>query len=436
MSGAERAICERTIDPVSAANGARPPIFAFGMNAWSTVWADRQFILATLAKRGWPVVYTSGALRIWERESVLWTKSSLTSRFTMNDGVLTCQAGRIPPRWQRFKSWDKTVMAYHRRQLMARLKNCDFDQMIMFVTHPVFSDYLDVFKPRCLVYSVHDGYHLMPGWTDRLADCTQRLMDAADIVVCSNRWMLQKQSLERYENKIYELPHGVDLTSFSFGQEHGEPEDLASIPHPRIAYFGTLNYKVDFSLIAHVAEQRSDWHWVLIGPQGQSNDENFSNEPAIMSQWKKCKSLPNVHFLGAKPRTEVGNYARFMDVLTMCYRQDGGGWWNCIQPLKLFEYMAVGKPIVSNDLIAARPYANLIWVARNPAEWIDALELSIASHDPSLAATLQAVARKNTWDERIDRLEGWLDAMLATKQASMLGDQATVSRLPGRLAST
>jgi hypothetical protein len=91
----------------------------------------------------------------------------------------------------------------------------------------------------------------------------------------------------------------------------------------------------------------------------------------------------------------------------MCYRTDPGGWWVAIYPLKLHEYLAVGRPVVSADLEAVRPFMSVLSIAVTVDEWISAIEQAL-DEEPSMVEARRTVARANTWDDRVDQLMGWL----------------------------
>jgi len=101
----------------------------------------------------------------------------------------------------------------------------------------------------------------------------------------------------------------------------------------------------------------------------------------------------------------VPSYAAHMDVNTMCYRQQGDGWWLGISPLKLFEYLAVGKPIVSSDVEAVRGHAHLIHIARTDEEWLHALQTALTAGGPGTPNQRIAAAFDNSWDHRVSDIE-------------------------------
>jgi glycosyltransferase involved in cell wall biosynthesis len=181
---------------------------------------------------------------------------------------------------------------------------------------------------------------------------------------------------------------------------------LANIPRPRIANIGALNRKIDFALISEIANIRPDWHWVLIGRVHQSELS------ADMEEWRygldDCRALPNVHFLAERPRASIPAYLNHMDVNTICYRIHQNDWVVSGYPVKLNEYLAVGKPIVAAAQEAIVQYfSSVVDVARNKEEWLAAIERALAG-GVGTPEQRRAVALENSWETRVDLLERWL----------------------------
>jgi glycosyltransferase involved in cell wall biosynthesis len=184
---------------------------------------------------------------------------------------------------------------------------------------------------------------------------------------------------------------------------------LQRISHPRIGYVGSLNLKVNFSLIATVAVQKPEWQWVLVGPVLESAFTSSPGAAVSAEGLSACRKLANVHFLGPKSVRNVARYMAHMDVNTMCYRNDPGGWWNAIYPLKLHEYLAVGHPVVTTDIESLRPFSSVLAIVDSPGAWIDAIDDALSTGGVGTRRERQQVALANTWEQRIDQLVKWLD---------------------------
>jgi glycosyltransferase involved in cell wall biosynthesis len=362
---------------------------------------SRQQFLSRLARRCWPVVYSTGALSIWERESESWQRAGWRSRKRSTDGILLHEAGRSPFRWERFPAWDRFVIRYHGRRLSHLVEEQKATGSIAYIWNPQFAPYLARLQYDWLIYHATDLHAQMPGWSAQTADMEAELVSRADAVVATSPSIL-RHLLGMRPKRVQLLLSGVDAELFSAGAESPCPADLAAIPRPRIGYSGNINIKVDFSLVATIAKQRQDWHWVFVGP---INFKVIRQDPLMAGAYQICRNLPNVHFLGNKPYTELPAYEAYMDVNTLCYRVEEGGWWTGLSPMKLYEYLAVGKPIVGVPLETVGPYQPVVEIAVGAENWIAAIARSLGNGGVGSTERRRAMAFENTWDERTDVLE-------------------------------
>src|SRR5580704_12226439 len=374
------------------------PIIVLASSSWTGRRVNSQHLISRLAQRGWPVVYSSGAMYSWERSRPEWRSARWYGTSEALEGVLVDDPGRLAPRWRRFPAWDRLAIHVHLNRLLKYLCNPSRDELICYVFDPIFLPYARQLHARYLVFHIYDAFELTPEFTDELWDWEIALAEEADLLVVTSRGMIGSFSHD-LRAKALELPNGVEAERF-MAEPQECPSDLALIPRPRIGYAGAINAKVDLALMIAIAKQRPDWHWVLIGTS------------ILDDQWQILRNLPNVHWLGDKSYSEMPSYLHNMDVNTMCYVTDGVGWWIHGYPLKMHELLAVGKPIVSTALATILPFSHVVEIARTPEQWIEALERALNSGGRGTTAERRAVALKNTWDQRVDLLESRLRKMI------------------------
>jgi glycosyltransferase involved in cell wall biosynthesis len=383
--------------------GITRPIIAFGGNSWDPYWQTRQHVLSRLAARGWPVVYSTGPFFVWDQFSPRWNDARWRDRTEILDGVCVYWPGRWQMRWPRFPSWDARVVHHHGRTMRRLACVADGTRPIAYLFRPSFLAYRPSIDPAATIYHADDTFSLMSHWSAADAERQIALVEQADLVVASSRRVASSLS---GGGRVRLLPNGVDYEAFS-NESLPCPEDLAQIPHPRISYVGFLNDKVDFKLMYEIASERPSWHWVLVGPE--VGPHNFS--PANAGYLIRCRALRNVHFLGKRPHTLIPNYVQHMDVNTMCYRSTPGGWWTDIYPLKLHEYLAAGKPVVSSRIDAVRDFDRVVALADSFEGWTGAINHAIQSNGVGSPEERRRVAAENSWTNRLDTLEGWLRSL-------------------------
>jgi len=279
------------------------------------------------------------------------------------------------------------------------------------ICHPLYAPYLDLLKPDYVVYHVYDQYDLMPGWTSELEDFERRLLRRADLVFCASP-MMAKALGQKVPRDIKVLPNGADVGVFFDAATRAMPEplDLAAIPHPRIGWIGSLHPQIDYGLVAMLAQRRPDWHFVFVGGKVKYTDKRAEQE------YLACTQLKNVHFLGYKHRRDVPSYVSGMDVNMMCYRLSDQTWINANSPLKLYEYLAAGRPVVAANLPSVGPLSDVVRVAEGVDDWQVSIEEALLAGGRGTPDQRRGIAAENSWDTRAAVLRQWL-ADLSLRQS-------------------
>ncbi len=387
----------------ATADASKPPVVVFSPNHWHDKWTSRHRISVGLAERGWPVIYSSGPYSLWERGTDVWNRSGLFGSFSEAQGLTVDEPGRIEAYWPKSALSNRLSCTLHSGRLRRRAGGRD---SIAFVFHPSFWPRVERYDPAKLVYFAFDSFALSPGWTDEMADWERRLVDRADLGAAYSKNMLDRMA--RPAGGFGKVMHtGVDFAHFAV-DDPPSPADLAAIPEPRIGYTGNINQKLDFGLLLAVARAQPGYSFVFVGPAGPGNRGVYPEHPQQTADWQALLALPNVHHLGPRPFAEVPAYMAGMTVNMMFYRLDGGGWWEALYPLKMHEYLAIGRPVVSTGQEEVHAFADVIDIVDDVAGWQAALARAIDDGGLGTPAQRREVARANSWDSRLDDLSGWM----------------------------
>jgi glycosyltransferase involved in cell wall biosynthesis len=218
------------------------------------------------------------------------------------------------------------------------------------------------------------------------------LLKKCDVVFTTSE-VLTLQCKE-YNANVHFLPNVVDYEHFANARKvESLPADLSCIPEPRIGYIGVLSdFKVDFDLIYSVALEKKNWHWVLIGEEreGQSSEKV-----------RQLKLLSNVHFLGYKTYEKLPSYLSGISVATLPTLIND--YTDSMFPMKYFEYLAAGVPVVSTPLDFTKQYTSGIEIAANHASFIDAVDTQIGRGAIKENDSRRFVG-KNTWVGRLKKM--------------------------------
>jgi glycosyltransferase involved in cell wall biosynthesis len=195
---------------------------------------------------------------------------------------------------------------------------------------------------------------------------------------------------------------GVDIGAYDNTAEEPEPPELKSIPHPRMGFAGNLTgYKVDYALMESIIRSRPKWSFVFIGPLGVGDPSN--QIPAFLS-------CPNVHRIGEVPYTAIPVHLKHWDVGIIPYRQSATT--DAVFPVKLFEYLAAGLPVVATPLPSLNQYRDYCVLAADAGSFLSALDQTVKNPSQS-APQRKAYARQNSWESRVEQISNFLTPLLA-----------------------
>lgn len=395
------------------------PIFAFANHDWhSKVWMDRHHIFNGLAARGWPLIYTNGVQSFWQRNGLYWQNSGLfgTTEEIAYDGapaMVVDRPGRLWSRYPNFPAWDNFVINHHAKRLKRLAQARSSEDQIAFVCDVNYWPTIKLLNPKYVVLYVFDAWPLLPGWTAELQWQLNELVERADMIIAVADSMARHLPGDGPDRaKI--INHGVNAQFIMSGPGTACPDDLASIPHPRVGNIGRVSRKVDLDLIAGVAEKLPHVQFVFVGNVGVG----FDGDREFVDAYEKCLARDNVHFLGEKRYQDLAPYYEQMDVTMLPIRNEGKGFWTAINPLKLLEYLACGKPVVSTANENVLPYADVVDIVDGVDRWVEALTKAIENGGVSNPEARQAIALENTWDVRLDQLDDLLFQMVASPQTA------------------
>ncbi len=357
-------------------------------------WMNRQQLFSRIGLKH-DVIYSTGAFNSWQVSSVAYKKAKLKAGSKIDHAVRVFSPSKLHLRQNKFMAVDQYVLRRFSHSLLQHLGRNSADVLYLF--HPGFLDYVDTVPHDCLVYHAYDDLSKQGGYTGCIETKEKQLLAKADEVFASSRAIQQRlKDLSGREDVAF-VPNGVDFGYFS-DSTVSEPQDLSSIPRPRIGYVGAINRKVDLELVRYLAENLTGCSFVMVGPVGQLD----SADMAVFKQLNKCE---NVYFLGAKAPDQISAYMHHCDINTMIYKSDQGLWASSGYPLKLHEYLAVGKPVISADIESVREFNSVVVIPDSQEAWLTEIQACLdESSTNERTEDRRNVAIKNTWDNRVKML--------------------------------
>lgn len=257
-------------------------------------------------------------------------------------------------------------------------------RLVLYLWRPQFVYALDAVDFDLSLYHVDDDY----SFSDReqpVSSRERRLLTETDGVFLHSPALWERLS-HLNPQSVY-LPNGVDYESFATAVP--EPPDLREIDRPRVGYVGIVKKQLDLQLLGEIANRRPDWSLVMVGPRG--------NLAGKEEQCQRLESRPNVHFLGPKAPEETRGYMQHLDVCVLPYEIND--YTKYINPLKMYEYLAAGRPVVGVPLPAILEFSEVVAVASSVDGWLNALAGAM-ERTPTMdeaIAERRAVARRYDW---------------------------------------
>jgi glycosyltransferase involved in cell wall biosynthesis len=294
-----------------------------------------------------------------------------------------------------------------RRALLDRyLARQSIEDAVLWVYHPGYGPAVAEIPRRLLVYDCVDEYSEFPeyrGGADWLVEREAALCRAADVVFTTSQGLYEKKRPLNPERT--HLVHNVgDFAHFSRSRDAATdvPEDLRALPKPVIGFLGAVSgYKLDIEWMVALARRHREASLVLVGPVGVGDK---STDVGMLAD------EPNVHLLGHRPYEALPGYVKGFDVAVIPYRQNE--YTANVFPIKFFELLASGKPVVISALPALADYYGQVEVARSAEEFVAACERALAEPARNEGARL-ALAAENTWEHRVERMMAHVERALA-----------------------
>lgn len=362
-------------------------------------WTNKQHVAVELTRRGHRVLYIdslglrrpSGKIRDLKRilarlrRALRRPKKVRENLWVWSPLVLPWQKSRVIRQLNRWslELWLKLL-----------LRTMKMKKEWLWTYNPLTTELLKYSSFEQCIYHCVDEVSAQPGMpSDVLQWAEERLVGAANIVFTTSRTLTQ--SRKRWNSRTYYLPNVADYEHFAAAMSEATtvPEDLAHIKGPRLGFIGAISgYKIDFQLVRILAEVRPPWSIVLIGSVGEG-------EP--WTDVRELRSLENVWFLGPRPYKSLPSYLKGFDVALLPNRTNE--YTKSMFPMKLFEYLAAGRPIVSVDLPAIREYRDVVLISSSASEFVEKVSTALEGNVPPLGRRL-AVARQHTYVDRTRRM--------------------------------
>lgn len=367
-----------------------PGFIALVPHEWNDQWLGRAQVMSRIAKRhhvvwcGPPHEWRAIPQRARSGPSIQQPLADLPMLHTYRPEPWL-------PRIYRPRTLASRLLQRRLQHARAVLVRGGCTHIVLSIWSPQYSNVFPLVKHDMSMYHINDEYSFARVQQPISAEERTLMAGVDEVFIHSPAVMARKGP---FCSSATLTPNGVDFDAFAAPRPI--PEDLAAIPGPRIGYSGFLKTQLDWDLLFATAEQNPQWSFVFVG--------KALDQPGLAQILARLDARPNVHFLGAKSSRELSAYPQHFDVCMLPYRVDD--YTKYIDPLKLSEYMASGRPAVGSPILPLRDVSHLVALADTPAEWRQAISASLlpAANAPEERAKRQSWARVRTWDALVNKI--------------------------------
>ena len=294
------------------------------------------------------------------------------------------------------------------------LQNAMFDLLKEYKGHKFLSLYsTDVYLDEQYIKEKYtdNGFKIIYEYIDELSDEISGhlpdfvydrhkniIEDKSNIAVGSADKLIEEIEEIRGKENVAMITNGVQYDHWQYRSDE-VPEklkDIVSKGNPIIGYFGALAKWFDYELLKKVAKERPNYEIVLIG---FLYDNSFKDS--------KIDELENVHYLGIVDYKELNQYSQYFTISTIPFLLND--ITESTSPVKLFEYMAMGHPIVTTDMRECRKYKSVL-IGKSHEDFIEKLDFALTlDKNDEYYNYLKEEALANTWKEKAAILDRLID---------------------------
>lgn len=276
------------------------------------------------------------------------------------------------------------------RQLRAAIRQLGFERPLLWFYWWFFPELVSQIPHSVAVYDMYDDhleYDYIRHNTHRVtytATLERRLLREVDVAFGVSRKLVETKASVR---PVHYLPNGVDLTVAQRAASLPAPDELSALPRPIVGYLGGYDSRLSWELVEFLAGSRPQWTFLFVGG-GYTGPS---------------RTYPNLRLIGNRPYQEAMRYVNAFDVALIPFVIDA--LTEAICPAKLFDYLALGKPIVSTPLPAIDEVAggaSMVYRGSTPDTFLQMIEQALIEPH-HLRDERRALAATLTWEARINR---------------------------------
>lgn len=272
-------------------------------------------------------------------------------------------------------------------QLWLVTRKLGIQNPVVWVACPAACDVAMNMKRVKLVYQRTDRFEEYPDVdAETIRRYDQKLKANADLTIFASS-SLYEEECKQCKKALY-IDHGVDYSMFARAEKLDDvPKEMREMKRPVVGFFGEIeDHTCDVGFIEKLVELMPEISFVFIGK--------------AMADCSGLMGRKNVWMLGKKPYEQIPHYGKCFDVAIMPWRQNR--WIQACNPIKLKEYLALGKPVVSTPFPELRTYRDVVYEAKTPEEFADCIKKAHFENNAELVAKRRQKVAQTSWDSKAE----------------------------------
>jgi glycosyltransferase involved in cell wall biosynthesis len=286
-------------------------------------------------------------------------------------------------------SWARPLNeALLRYQVQRTMRTLSINAPLVWVACPSACDTAIKLKKEKLVYQRTDRYEDDPQVDkEAILSYDRKLKAHADMTVYVNQ-SLYDEEVDQCKEAFF-LDHGVDYDLFASAQnDQALPEEMADVPKPIVGYFGRLaDHKLDIEFLNRIIELLPEFTFVFVGYATPECRNMFTSK--------------NVRVIPKQPYEKIPHFGKCFDVAILPWRVNK--WTEAANPIKLKEYLALGKPVVSTPAFTElQRYRDVVYQATPPEEFAECIKKAYSQNTGELVEQRRRKVARSSWDSKAE----------------------------------
>ncbi len=372
------------------------PIIVHSHLGWDWVWQRPQQFLSRFSKRH-QILFVEGPLPSDEV-----TVPTPEMREVTEFPNITVLRMKMPASRWNDGAWVDKERRHLVQEVLAGPLGLRFRDPVQWFYDPMaVTAFAGHMSERAIVFDCMDQLSQFKGTPKELIRRERELLAIADVVFAGGPKIGRDKI--KYNTNTHSYGCGVDIKHFGKARSKTTkiPDDVANLPGPVFGFFGVVDERMDYELVAALADAHPEGSVIIIGPMTKI-------DPAAVPQ------RPNLHWLGGRDYQQLPAYVKKFDVCLMPFAINEATEY--INPTKALEYMATERPIVSTPVEdVVLQFTGVVKISQTSEEFIRLCGEAATAPDQAAIKRGKMLSERNSWESIVEAMEGHIADVIDDK---------------------